>query len=131
MSLFGSIMDKIVGYAGSVLHPAAAVTSPATLSPATAEPTVAATPLQAVDVGAVLTALARDKGGALNWQNSIVDLLKLLDLDSSLAARKQLAEELDVHASADGTAEQNVALHQAVVRKLEENGGKVPASMKG
>ncbi len=139
MSLFGSIMEKIVGYAGSVVHPAEAVTAPATLSPATAEPApvpaaaapASAAPLQSVDVGAVLTALAQQKGGTLNWQGSIVDLLKLLDLDSSLAARKQLAQELDVHAGADGSAEENVALHQAVVRKLAENGGKVPASMMG
>ncbi len=139
MSLFGSIMEKIVGYAGSVIHPAAAVTAPDTLSPATAEPAPVpaaagpspAAPLQSVDVGSVLTALAQQKGGTLNWQGSIVDLLKLLDLDSSLAARKQLAQELDVHAGADGSAEENMALHQAVVRKLEENGGKVPAAMKG
>ncbi|WP_158745721.1 DUF3597 family protein, partial [Acidisphaera sp. L21] len=58
------------------------------------------------------------------------DLLKLLDLDSSLDARKQLATELDVHVGADGSAEENVALHKAVVQKLEENGGKVPDSMK-
>ena len=132
MSLFGSIMEKIVGYAGSVIHPAAAVTAPDTLSPATAEPApVPAAPLQSGDVGGVLPALAQQKGGTLNWQGSIVDLLKLLDLDSSLAARKQLAQELDVHAGADGSAEENMALHQAVVRKLEENGGKVPAAMKG
>ncbi len=138
MSLFGSIMEKIVGYAGSVVHPAEAVTAPATLSPATAEPAPvpaaaapASAPLQSVDVGAVLTALAEQKGGTLNWQHSIVDLLKLLDLDSSLAARKQLAQELDVHAGADGSAEENVALHQAVVRKLAENGGKLPAAMMG
>jgi hypothetical protein len=59
-----------------------------------------------------------------------VDLLKLLDLDSSLGARKELAEELNVHAGAHGSAEQNIALYKAVVQKLEQNGGKVPDSMK-
>uniref|UniRef100_UPI0013D4836B DUF3597 family protein n=2 Tax=Pseudomonadota TaxID=1224 RepID=UPI0013D4836B len=68
-----------------------------------------------VDVGAVLSSMADMKGGGGNYQTSIVDLLKLLDLDSSLDARKQLAEELDVHAGDDGTAEQNIALHQAVM----------------
>lgn len=57
-------------------------------------------------------------------------MLKLLDLDSSLEARKQLALELDVHAGTDGSAEQNIALHKAVMQKLAENGGKVPDAMK-
>jgi len=83
-----------------------------------------------VDVEAVLTTTAAEKGGG-NWRTSIVDLLKLLDLDSSLAARKELGQELNVHAGADGSAEQNIALHKAVMRKLEENGGKVPDSLKG
>jgi hypothetical protein len=84
-----------------------------------------------VDVFAVLTQMAAQKGGGGNWQSSIVDLLKLLDLDSSLSARKQLAEELGVHAGDDGSAEENIALHHAVMRKLAENGGKVPESLKG
>jgi hypothetical protein len=81
-----------------------------------------------VDVEAVLISMASQKGG--NWQTSIVDLLKLLDLDSSLSARKELGDELNVHAGADGSAEQNIALHKAVMQKLAENGGKVPAGMK-
>ena len=60
----------------------------------------------------------------------IVDLLKLLDLDSSLAARKELADELAVHEGADGSAEQNIALHRAVMTKLAENGGVVPDSLR-
>ncbi len=155
MSFFGSIVDKIVHYAGSAFAPAAETTAPAgTADAAPAADTVAATdavpapaaaeaaapaaasaateaaPLQSVDVGAVLTALDAQKGGGLNWQSSIVDLLKLLDLDSSLAARRTLANELDVHVGADGTAEENIALHKAVVRKLAENGGKIPPEMK-
>ena len=69
-----------------------------------------------------------DGGG--NYQSSIVDLLKLLDLDSSLAARKELANELNVHAGEDGSAEQNIALHKAVMAKLAENGGIVPDSLR-
>ena len=90
----------------------------------------AAQQLQSVDVEAVLTKLASTKGGGGNWKTSIVDLLKLLDLDSSLTARKELAQELNVHAGADGTAEQNIALSKAVMQKLAENGGKVPDSLR-
>ena len=86
--------------------------------------------LQSVDVEAVLTQLASKKGGGGNWRTSIVDLLKLLDLDSSLSARKELANELNVHAGADGSAEQNIALQKAVMAKLAENGGKVPESLR-
>ncbi len=70
------------------------------------------------------------KDGGGNYQSSIVDLLKLLDLDSSLTARKELAAELNVHAAADGSAEQNIALHKAVMRKLADNGGIVPDSLR-
>ena len=90
-----------------------------------------ATPAEPVDVEAVLTDMASKKGGGGNWQTSIVDLLKLLDLDSSLTARKELGEELNVHVGADGSAEENIALHHAVMRKIAENGGKVPDSLKG
>jgi hypothetical protein len=86
--------------------------------------------IQNVDIDKVLKDLAAKKGGGGNYRESIVDLLKLLDLDSSLQARKELANELGVHAGADGTAEQNIALHKAVMRKVAENGGKVPDSMK-
>jgi len=88
------------------------------------------TSIQNVDIEAVLSQLAANKGGGGNYRQSIVDLLKLLDLDSSLNARKELAEELNVNAGAPGSAEQNIALHKAVMRKVAENGGKVPESMK-
>src|SRR5918912_402581 len=86
--------------------------------------------LQNVDVDKVLSDLAQKKGGGGNYRESIVDLLKLLDLDSSLNARKELAEELNVHAGAHGSAEQNIALHKAVMRKVAENGGEVPENLK-
>jgi hypothetical protein len=86
--------------------------------------------LQNVDIDAVLSDMASKKGGGGNYRTSIVDLLKLLDLDSSMNARKELAEELNVHAGAHGSAEQNIALHKAVMKKIEENGGKVPESMR-
>ena len=77
-----------------------------------------------------LTKIAADKGGQSNWRQSIVDLLKLLDMDSSLNARKELANELSIHVGADGSAEQNVALHKAVMSALAANGGKVPDSLR-
>jgi hypothetical protein len=132
MSIFGKIMDKILGRspaaAAPVARPAAApapgvapVAKPAVAAPAAAAP---------VDVEAVLSQMASGAaGGGGNWRTSIVDLLKLLDLDNDLAARKELATELGVNAGAPGTAEQNIALHKAVMSKLAANGGKVPASM--
>jgi len=149
MGLFDSIMHKIfrtaasaesadpggpasTAPAGSALSSAPASPTPAqaaSQTPADVEPSGASG--QPVDVSAVLTQMAAQKGGGGNWQSSIVDLLKLLDLDSSLSARKQLAQELDVHVGQDGSAEENIALHKAVMRKLAENGGKVPDSLKG
>ncbi len=82
-----------------------------------------------LDVEAILEQKAAAKDGGGNWRTSIVDLLKLLDIDSSLDARKELATELNVHAGAHGSAEQNIALSKAVWKKLAENGGRVPASL--
>lgn len=139
MSIFGSILDRIFHHANA--QPSQAPASPqsaassagataqaqpgGTTSAASAQPK-----LQSVDVDAVLSQAAAKKGGGGNWRTSIVDPLKLLDLDSSLAARKELANELNVHAGADGSAEQNIALQKAVMAKIAENGGKVPDSMR-
>lgn len=129
MSLFGSIMSKIFGQAKAADAAPAATSAPAGAD-TTPPPTTSATPPpQSVDVVAVLTTMASAKGGGGNWKTSIVDLLKLLDLDSSLNARKELASELGVQAAA-GSAEGNIALHKAVMRKLAENGGKVPDDLK-
>jgi hypothetical protein len=135
MSVFGDILSKIFHHpkaAPKAQAPAAQPSAvPATPTPQPAPaPTAAAPPPQPVDVEAVLTELADGKGGGGNWRTSIVDLLKLLDLDSSLGARKELGDELGVRAGADGSAEQNIALHKAVMRKLAENGGKVPPSLR-
>jgi len=82
-----------------------------------------------VDVASKLEALASQHGEQLNWRTSIVDLLKLLNIDSSLAARKELTAELHYTGSTDGSAEMNIWLHSAVMKKLAENGGKVPADL--
>ena len=131
MSIFSTILDKIfhrtpkAPTATQAQAPAAAspVPKPAPASAAVAAP-------QPVDAMAVLKEMAAAKGGGGNWQTSIVDLLKLLDMDSGLDARRQLAEELKVHAGEAGSAEQNIALSKAVMQKLSENGGKIPESLR-
>ncbi|MCW0046436.1 DUF3597 domain-containing protein [Brevundimonas sp. BT-123] len=130
MGIFSSIWNKITGHkpkAATVPPPASTAGIPA---PNAAPAPTAAPALPPVDVEAVLSDLAASKGGGGNWRTSIVDLLKLLDLDSSLAARKELAEELNVHAGEHGSAEQNIALSKAVWKKLADNGGQVPASLR-
>jgi len=121
MSIFGNIMSAIVKSA-----------SPAGAAPsAAATPTAsAAAPLARVDVEAVLTKLAEHKKEKLDWRKSIVDLMKLLNLDSSLAARKQLAQELHYAGDHNDSAPMNVWLHKQVMKKLAENGGKLPPDLK-
>ena len=137
MSIFGNILGKIFHHgaakpagAAPTPDPAPTTTQAAPQQPSPAPVADAAPAAQSVDVGAVLSEMAAMKNGGGNYQSSIVDLLKLLDLDSSLAARKELANELSVHAAEDGSAEQNIALHKAVMAKLAENGGIVPDSLR-
>jgi hypothetical protein len=130
MGIFSAILDKLRGHGRqSQPQPSQGQAQQQQYSP-TQQPSAAIQPLQDVDVDKVLKDMASKKGGGGNYRESIVDLLKLLDLDSSLEARKELAKELGVNAGAPGTAEQNIALHKAVMRKVAENGGKVPDSMK-
>ena len=129
MSIFGTIMNKIFHHSSPTPAPAAATAAAPQAAPAAAQPTPQPQP-QPVDVGAVLEQIAAGKGGGGNYQSSIVDLLKLLDMDSSLDARKELANELNVHVGADGTAEENIALHRAVMDALAKNGGHVPDSLR-
>ena len=136
MSIFGNIMNKIFRHGeAKAAAPGQANTAAPTQASQPQAGTATATapspaPAQQVDVGAVLSEMASMKGGGGNYQSSIVDLLKLLDLDSSLDARKELAEELNVHSGDHGSAEQNIALHKAVMAKLAENGGMVPDSLR-
>ena len=131
MSIFGKIKDAIFGKKAVAAEPAApAAPNPvgAALDAATsAMATAAAAP---VDVDAILTAEAANAGQDLNWRTSIVDLMKLLGIDSSLANRKELAQELGYTGELDGSAEMNIWLHKAVMQQLEKSGGKVPASLK-
>ncbi len=131
MGIFSRIMDKLRGHATPGVNPTTQPPQQQQYQPGQAgQLSAGQRPLQNVDVDAILKEMASKKGGGGNYRESIVDLLKLLDLDSSLDERKELAQELGVNAGAHGSAEQNIALHKAVMKKLAENGGKVPDSMK-
>ncbi len=118
MSIFGKIMSAIFG------------TSSASAAPAATAAASAAAPMSQVDVEAVLTKLAAEQKEKLDWRRSIVDLMKLLKLDSSLSARKELAKELKYSGDMNDSASMNIWLHKQVMQKLAQNGGKVPDDLK-
>ena len=136
MSVFGSIVSAIFGSKhGANVAPApggtaAPPSSPGTTASAGATPTTGAspssstiTPISRADVEAILKKLHDEQREDFDWRKSIVDLMKLLKLDSGLAARKQLAQELGYSGALDGSAEMNVWLHKQVMTKLAESGG--------
>ncbi|GGB91060.1 DUF3597 domain-containing protein [Pseudoduganella buxea] len=110
--------------------PAAAAPAAPAAAPAQAAPAAAPAAMTEVDVEAILNQKAQSAGEKLNWRTSIVDLLKLLDLDSSLQARKELAQELHYTGDTGDSAKMNIWLHRQVMNKLAANGGKVPADLK-
>jgi hypothetical protein len=116
MSVFGSIMSAIISKASAAVSSVGAALSSGA---------AAATSMSGVDVDAVCTKLAAANPEKLDWRKSIVDLMKLLNLDSSLAARKSLAQELHYTGDTNDSATMNVWLHGQVMKKLAENGGKV------
>jgi hypothetical protein len=131
MSIFSRIKDAIFGHKTTAPQgQTTSTTQPAgqaTTDPAGTQPQPA--PVQ-VDVEEVLLQISRDKGNPdLNYKTSIVDLLKLLGIDSSLENRKELATELGYQGAKDGSAEMNIWLHREVMRQLAAHGGKVPASL--
>lgn len=132
MSIFGNILSTIFGRAKSAEAAPAPGSAPggAAAGGAPASQPGSAGTAGTVDVEAVLKGLAEKNKEKLDWRRSIVDLMKLLDLDSSLAARKELAKELGYTGSTDDSAAMNVWLHKQVMRKLAENGGKVPDDLK-
>ncbi|KTE41863.1 MULTISPECIES: DUF3597 domain-containing protein [unclassified Sphingopyxis] len=129
MGIFSKIKDAIFGKKAEAATPAPA--APATTSAPAAPQPVPAAPvaISEVDVEAILSAQAANAGQPLNWRTSIVDLMKLLDIDPSLANRKELATELGYTGDLDGSAEMNIWLHKAVMRELAANGGTVPADL--
>ncbi|MFC5498439.1 DUF3597 domain-containing protein [Caenimonas terrae] len=134
MSVFSKIFDKIFHRGAAASAPAdqvsAAPSYPSASDAAAAGVAAGAAAQQPVDVEAVLNGLAAQNPQKLNWRTSIVDLMKLLDLDSSLQERKDLATELGYTGAKDGSAEMNIWLHRQVMNKLAANGGKVPADLK-
>jgi hypothetical protein len=110
--------------------PASATAPTATAAPSATSATPGATsPARTVDIEPILDQAVKKSGQKLEWRKSIVDLMKALDLDSSLTARKELAHELKYTGDADDSATMNVWLHKALMKKLAENGGKVPADL--
>jgi len=149
MSIFSNILNKIFPHDHPAATTSGAATPPAASTPAggaaaatqanpAAAPATAGTeparppvtPMPEVDVEAVLAQKQQQNGANLNWRTSIVDLMKLLDLDSSLQARKELAAELHYTGNTDDSASMNIWLHKEVMKKLAENGGKVPDDLK-
>lgn len=120
MNIFKAILSKIFPSNHPANDPASTGTAPA--------PAAASAP--PVDVGAILNEMQARNPQKLNWRSSVVDLLKLLGLDSSLEARKMLAAELGYTGSTEDSAAMNIWLHKQVMQKLAENGGKVPDSLK-
>jgi hypothetical protein len=131
MSVLGDIVSGIFRHSASPASASPqAKSATASASPASgaSPPTAQASP---VDVAAVMDKLAAQSKEKLDWHKSIVDLMKLLNLDSSLAARKRLAQELHYNGNMNDSASMNVWLHKQVMIKLAENGGRVPNELRG
>jgi Domain of unknown function (DUF3597) len=122
MSFFSSILSKLGFGTAEAAEPAAATPAPGF--------TPAATPISEVDVVSKLEGMAASNPEKLNWKTSIVDMLKLLGLDSSFSARKELAAELGCPADKMGdSAQMNMWLHKTVLQKLAQNGGNIPKEL--
>ncbi|ODA68768.1 hypothetical protein A7A08_00602 [Methyloligella halotolerans] len=133
MSIFGKIVDSIFGSSEAKAEEAKSAEAQAEEGKApTAAPgeAAAAEPITVEEVEIIIAKIDANRPGDYNWKQSIVDLMKLLDLDSSLGARKELAQELGYTGALDGSAEMNIWLHKQVMEKLAESGGKVPDSLK-
>jgi hypothetical protein len=140
MSIFGKIMSGIFGtHAEAAPASGGTAASPTSTSPASspaaapaggASSSAPAAPAQSGDVAPILDKAVKAKGEKLEWRTSIVDLMKALDIDSSLAARKELAKELSYTGDTNDSASMNIWLHKQVMTKLAANGGKLPSDVK-
>ena len=130
MSIFGNIMSAIFGHSSSQTSAPPAAATAATGTPGAQSAPVAAPAGAPVDVAAIMDNLASQATQKLDWRNSIVDLMKLINLDSSLAARKEPAQELNYTGDVNDSAAMNIWLHKQVMIKLAANGGKVPDELK-
>ena len=121
----GAIKETETRAPAGTTTPGSAAAAPAPAAPAPAAPA----PAPQVDVGAILDGLAAKSSEKLDWKRSIVDLMKLVGMDSSLGARKELAKDLGYSGDMNDSASMNIWLHSAVMKKIAENGGKVPADL--
>jgi Domain of unknown function (DUF3597) len=129
MSIFGKIMGAIFGTSATAA-PASGGTAASPTSSPSAAPSGGSSPAATVDVAPILDKAVAAKGEKLEWRTSIVDLMKALDIDSSLSARKELAHELGYTGDTNDSATMNIWLHKQVMSKLAANGGKLPADVK-
>jgi hypothetical protein len=129
MSIFGKIMGAIFGTKAEATSPGV-TTAPGTPSGSGGGGNPASTPARTIDIAPILDSAVAAKKEKLQWRTSIVDLMKALDIDSSLDARKELAKELGYTADTGDSASMNIWLHKQVMAKLAANGGKVPADLK-
>jgi hypothetical protein len=121
MSIFSKIMGAIFGTSSAqAAEPAGGAGSA----------DAGAAPAQTVDVASILDAAVKAKGEKLEWRTSIVDLMKALNIDSSLSARKELAKELNFTGDTNDSASMNIWLHKQMMAKLAANGGKLPDDIK-
>jgi hypothetical protein len=131
MSILGKIMSAIFGTKAEAAAPGATPAAGSSHPGAgSTTPSSAAATAQSIDVGPVLDRAVAAKKEKLEWRTSIVDLMKALDIDSSLSARKGLAKELHYTGNAKDSAAMNIWLHKQVLTKLAANGGKLPADLK-
>lgn len=134
MGLLSNLMSKIFGHSSVAVATGGASAAPAAApSTAGAQPAAApaapGAPAKTVDVAAILDGLAAKNPEKLDWKKSIVDLMKLVGMDSSFKARKQLAQELNYTGDPNDSASMNIWLHKQVLKKIGENGGKVPQEL--
>jgi hypothetical protein len=129
MSIFGKIMSAIFGTSASATPASGGAAAPASGGAASSGGASAA-PAQTVDVAPILDKAVAAKGEKLEWRTSIVDLMKALDIDSSLTARKELAKELHYAGDTNDSATMNMWLHKQMMAQLAANGGKLPADVK-
>src|ERR1700692_2408744 len=129
MSIFGKIMSAIFGTSANATPASGGAAAPAS-GGAASSGSASAAPAQSVDVAPILDKAVAAKGEKLAWRTSIVDLMKALDIDSSLTARKELAHELGYTGDTNDSASMNIWLHKQVMSKLAANGGKLPPEIK-
>ena len=138
MGLLSNLISKIFSHSGTTAAVTGAAAAPSTVPaqpaappPAAPPPVAPAAPAKVVDVAVILDGLAAKNSEKLDWKKSIVDLMKLVGMDSSFKARKQLAQELNYTGDPNDSASMNVWLHKQVLIKIAENGGKVPQELLG